>query len=77
MPWSPVFVSEIYDLVTQMKPGKVQGEDLIPPEVVKNNLGEGSLLTLLFSYIDITSLIPEDWRFAIIVPSERQQKLSC
>ena len=58
-----------------MKMGKAPGEDLIPPEAIKNNLEFWALvLASLFTYIDTTGHIPENWGFAIIVPIFKKEK---
>lgn len=68
-PWSPVTVTEIHELAAQMKSGKAPGGDLIPSETIKNNLEFwGPVLASLFSFIDKTGQIPDDWGLAIIVP---------
>lgn len=69
LPWAPVTELEIRNLVDQLKCGKAPGKDLIPPEAIKSNLKWWApILASLFTYIDQTGQIPEDWNTAIVVP---------
>ena len=67
--WHPVSISEINDLVKQLKIGKALGCDDIPPELIKNNCEWWApILANLFTYIDQNAHMPSEWGTAIIIP---------
>ena len=67
--WPPVSVTEIKSLIGQLRKGKAPGMDFISAEVLKNNVEWWiPILASLFTYMDNSGRIPEDWGMAIIVP---------
>lgn len=67
--WLPVSDQEIRSLITRITPGKAPGNDNISSEVYKSNIEWWTpVLASLFTAIDLTTYIPEDWGLAIIVP---------
>ena len=73
--WHPVSVSEIKDLVNQLKIGKAPGCDGIPPELIKNNCEWWApILANLFTYIDQNAHMPSEWGTAIIIPIYKKGK---
>lgn len=67
--WPPVTVKEVENLIAQLKNNKAPGNDYIPAELLKSNIGWWApLLASLFSWIDSTGLLPDGWTEAIVIP---------
>lgn len=67
--WPPVTVAEVRRLIQALKYKKAPGADNISPELLKANIDWWApVLATLFTSIDQTAIIPEDWGLAIIVP---------
>ena len=67
--WPQVAISEIKQLIQELKCGKAPGSDFISPDLLKSNIDWWApILASLFTYIDQTAQIPYDWGLAIIIP---------
>ncbi|XP_061472647.1 uncharacterized protein LOC133380093 [Rhineura floridana] len=73
--WPPVSICEITALINKLKTGKVPCVDNIPPEFLKEHLDWWApILAALFTAIDQSICIPDDWQMAIVVPIYKKGK---
>ena len=73
----PIGVHEIRETITQLKPGKSGGEDLLNNELFSH--GKEVLVpyvTSLFNFIFSSGIFPEPWTEDLLVPLHKKKE-SC
>uniref|UniRef100_A0A803TJP4 ribonuclease H n=1 Tax=Anolis carolinensis TaxID=28377 RepID=A0A803TJP4_ANOCA len=67
--WDAVSSGEVKSLIASLKPKKAPGEDMLPPELFKENPEWWSpFLASLFTSINSSGQMPGGWKMSIIVP---------
>ena len=75
--WNKVSIHEVESLINNLKYGKAPGSDYITAELLKSNVDWWApLLANLFTYIDQTGVIPEEWGLAIVIPIYKKNSRS-
>ena len=76
MPNIPIGVHEIREAITQLKPGKTGGEDLLIYELFSHGtVVLVPYVTSLFNFIFSSGIFPEPWTEGLLVPLHKKGNL--